>query len=173
MLPRPGLFIFSYINDLGPQGQSDGSDGAAVQVSGTVGGVESSGVGVSISCPRPSAEAALSGLQTEDSQPPDQTNRSLNRGVHRGRQGKHQREHNNFQPGGSVLLADPDVLARRAGTGERVGRVAVGDSGSKERVLFDHEIGYYVDLLGRAQSTRVGIIHYSQDGIHIVPARPT
>jgi filamentous hemagglutinin len=44
--------------------------------------------------------------------------------------------------------------------------------GSKERVDFGEVIGKYVDRSGNAVDTTKGIIHYAQDGIHIVPARP-
>jgi filamentous hemagglutinin len=48
----------------------------------------------------------------------------------------------------------------------------VGSPGSKERVNFGEKIGIYIDEAGNAFSTTNGIIHYSKDGIHIVPARP-
>jgi filamentous hemagglutinin len=92
--------------------------------------------------------------------------------IHMGRQGKHIPGHNNFEPGRSVLTADPEALAPRAGTGTQVRRTPVGQPGSLERVVFDDVIGDYVDKSGAAAPTRVGIIHYSRDGIHIVPARP-
>jgi hypothetical protein len=92
--------------------------------------------------------------------------------IHMGRQGKHIPGHNNFEPGRSILRADPESLASRAGTGTQVGRVPVGQPGSKERVVFDDFIGDYVDEAGVATQTRVGIIHYSRDGIHVVPGRP-
>ena len=92
--------------------------------------------------------------------------------INMGRQGKHIPGHNNFEPGRSILRADPESLASRAGTGTQVGRVPVGQPGSKERVVFDDFIGDYVDEAGVVTPTKVGIIHYSNDGIHIVPGRP-
>ena len=71
-----------------------------------------------------------------------------------------------------LLRCDPESLAARAGTGEQVGRIRVGQAGSKERVVFDNVIGDYVDPTGAASPTRVGIIHYSKDAVHIVPGRP-
>lgn len=90
-----------------------------------------------------------------------------------GKQGKHIVGHPNYQAGRSILTADPEMLAARAGTGQQVGKIPVGQAGSKERVVFDDVIGSYVDpVTGAATETRVGIVHYSADGIHIVPARP-
>lgn len=42
----------------------------------------------------------------------------------------------------------------------------------QERVVFGVVIGQYVDPTGAATPTTAGIIHYSKDGIHIVPGRP-
>lgn len=51
--------------------------------------------------------------------------------------------------------------------------IRVDQPSSKERVTFDDVIGDYVDRSGAAVApTRVGTIHYSREGIHIVPARP-
>jgi RHS repeat-associated protein len=83
------------------------------------------------------------------------------------RQGKHVVGHKNYIPGRSRLTADPTKLAERAGTGKQVGEIPVGSPGSKERIDFGEVIGYWND-----QPTTKGIIHYSKDGIHIVPARP-
>ncbi|MBL9044183.1 MAG: hypothetical protein JNM83_21420 [Myxococcales bacterium] len=92
--------------------------------------------------------------------------------IHTGKQGKHISSHNNFKPGRSTLHADPETLAAKAGTGEPIGKLPVGQPGSKERVQFDSVIGDYVDEAGVATPTRVGIIHYAKDGIHIVPGQP-
>ena len=92
--------------------------------------------------------------------------------IHMGKQGKHIVGHSNFEAGRSVLRADPRSLATRAGSGQQIGRIPVGQPGSKERVVFDEVIGDYVDEAGITVATRVGIIHYSNNGIHIVPGRP-
>jgi RHS repeat-associated protein len=89
-----------------------------------------------------------------------------------GKQGKHIPGHNNYTPGRSVLSGDAEELGRAAGTGQQVGKTQVGLPGSKERVVYDDVIGQYVDDAGNAVDTNVGIIHYSKDGIHIVPGRP-
>ncbi|UHQ23526.1 polymorphic toxin type 50 domain-containing protein [Lysobacter sp. 5GHs7-4] len=92
--------------------------------------------------------------------------------IHAGQQGKHQMGHNNYQPGKSILTGDPEVLGRRAGTGQSINSIEVGRPGSKERVNFGEEIGNYVDPAGNATPTTNGIIHYGKNGIHIVPSRP-
>jgi hypothetical protein len=95
--------------------------------------------------------------------------------VHRGKQAKHLLGDNRFIPGRSELTADPELLARRAGSGEPVGSVVVrGQAGFKERVDFGFQIGVFVDRAGNRFPTTVGIIHYAADGsIHIIPGRPT
>ncbi len=88
-------------------------------------------------------------------------------------QEKHFPGHNSYTTGRSTLTSDPRVLAEKAGTGQQVGNLPVGTPGSKERVNFGGAIGNYVDpVTGKATPTSNGIIHYSKDGIHIVPARP-
>ncbi|WP_431286227.1 polymorphic toxin type 50 domain-containing protein [Roseateles chitinivorans] len=94
--------------------------------------------------------------------------------VEEGKQGKHQPEHNNFIPGRSELThPDPQGLVdENAGTGQQVGDKPVGEAGSKERVDFKTPIGNVVEN-GKKTETTVGIIHYSNKGVHIVPARPS
>jgi RHS repeat-associated protein len=89
-----------------------------------------------------------------------------------GKQGKHTPGHNNYQAGRSVLTADANQLARRAGTGQQIGNIPVGQPGSKERIDFGKIIGNYVDKNGHSMPTTKAIIHYSTSGIHIVPSRP-
>lgn len=88
-----------------------------------------------------------------------------------GAQEKHFPGHNSYTPGRSILTADPRKLAESAGTRQQVGSIPVGMPGSKERVDFGGAIGTYIAGAGAATSTTNGIIHYSKDGIHIVPAR--
>lgn len=87
-------------------------------------------------------------------------------------QEKHFPGHNSYIPGRSILTSDPRKLAKSAGSGVQVGDMPVGTPGSKERINFGASIGTYIDGAGVATSTSNGIIHYSKDGIHIVPARP-
>ena len=88
------------------------------------------------------------------------------------RQGRHVVGSTNFDPSKSELTADPQELAKYAGTGQQVGNIEVGLPGSKERVDFGQVIGIYKDPSGAQMPTTKGIIHYAADGIHIVPARP-
>lgn len=89
-----------------------------------------------------------------------------------GKQGKHIVGHNNYTPGRSVLTADPQVLAQRAGTGTPVGSTPRGQAGFKERVNFGETMGDFVND-GVATPTSNGIITYATDGsIHIIPAAP-
>ncbi|QMV65404.1 polymorphic toxin type 50 domain-containing protein [Pseudomonas berkeleyensis] len=87
-------------------------------------------------------------------------------------QEKHFPGHNSYTPGRSVLSSDPRKLAESAGTGQQVGNIPLGMPGSKERVNFGGPIGTYIDGAGVATPTANEIIHYSKDGIHIVPVRP-
>jgi filamentous hemagglutinin len=88
-------------------------------------------------------------------------------------QEKHFPGHNSYTSGRSTLTSDPRTLAEKAGTGQQVGNLPIGTPGSKERVNFGGAIGNYIDpVTGKATPTSSGIIHYSKDGIHIVPARP-
>lgn len=93
--------------------------------------------------------------------------------IHMGKDGKHKLGHNNYEPGRSILTADPAELGRHAGTGQQVGNVRVGLPGSKERVNFGRTIVTYVGVnTGTSAPTSNGIISYSKDGIHIWPVRP-
>ena len=87
-------------------------------------------------------------------------------------QEKHFPGHNSYTPGRSTMISNPEKLAKKAGTGQQVGNVPVGQPGSKERVNFGETIGNYIDQAGNTFPTTNGIIHYSRDGIHVVPARP-
>ena len=48
-----------------------------------------------------------------------------------------------------------------------------GLPGSKERVNYNKNIGIYIDpVTGNQTPTTMGIIHYSKNGYHVVPAKP-
>lgn len=93
--------------------------------------------------------------------------------INMGKQGKHIPGNKNYIPGRSILTADPDKLASKAGTGQPVNKVSPGMPGYKERIDFGFVIGEYCDKNGVSTPTTIGIITYSKDGrIHIIPARP-
>ena len=87
--------------------------------------------------------------------------------VHPGKQGKHIPGHSNYQEGKSIFTGNAQkLLDKYAGKGEWIGQ-------NKERVDFKQVIGKWVDpTTGKAYETTKGIIHYSKNGAHIVPARP-
>lgn len=90
--------------------------------------------------------------------------------VHSGRQGKHIVGHNNYQKGKSVFSGTTDdaekLIKEFAGKGQKV-------NDTVERVDFKKIIGQYVDMeTGEIYDTTVGTIRYSQNGAHIVPAKP-
>ncbi len=89
--------------------------------------------------------------------------------LHMGQQGKHIPGHNNYTPGRSPLThPDPQGLLNDfAGKGDPVGNIPRGQPGFKERIDFGQIIG---EIEG--QPTTKGIVHYSNKGAHIVPARP-
>ncbi|MGU3780328.1 polymorphic toxin type 50 domain-containing protein [Burkholderia metallica] len=83
-----------------------------------------------------------------------------------------------FQASGNgrseLSYPDPQKLVDDyAGTGQPANNVAPGQPGYRERVNFGKVIGNYVDpVTGEKTPTTNGIIHYSKDGVHIVPGRP-
>lgn len=90
------------------------------------------------------------------------------------KQGKHIPGHPNYISGKSILThpAPEDLINRFAGTGQPLAGT-FGQPGFKERVDFGEAIGEYIDpSTGVATLTSKGILHYSQTGVHIVPARP-
>lgn len=90
--------------------------------------------------------------------------------IHMGKQGKHIVGHANYQKGKSIITISTDSLQalvyKLSGTGKALNQ-------NKERIDFGVKIGKYVDeATGAAYDTTKGIIHYSKDGVHVVPARP-
>jgi hypothetical protein len=58
-------------------------------------------------------------------------------------------------------------------TGKRVNNFEPGMPGYKEVVDFGEHIGYYVNEEEKIKiATTKGTIHYSKEGIHIVPTHP-
>lgn len=90
-----------------------------------------------------------------------------------GQQGKHIPGFKNYDLGRSLLTADPDDRLEELGNGQPVNGVTPGDPGYKERIDFGYVIGKYRDsLTGTSQYTTKAIVHYSNRGVHLVPARP-
>ena len=73
----------------------------------------------------------------------------------------------------SIITVSLDSLKGYVGTGQQVGKTEIGLPGSKERVNFNKNIGIYIDpVTGNQTPTTMGIIHYSKNGYHVVPAKP-
>lgn len=93
-----------------------------------------------------------------------------------GKQGKHIKGHNNYIEGKSYLSITEkeaqEVVYKFAGTGD-ITRDAKGRWNKKEVITADRKIGFFVDLVtGKETPTSRATIHYSKNGVHIVPARP-
>ena len=91
--------------------------------------------------------------------------------IHHGRQNKHIIGSNNYKLGRSVFYGTvddaQDLVNRFAGTGSWL-------NDHKERIDFGKVIGQFADMeTGEMLDTTVGIIHYSKNGIHIVPCAPS
>lgn len=90
--------------------------------------------------------------------------------IHDGKQGKHIPGHNNYTPGRSKITLPMAKLQKLIITHSNKGQ-AVSDN--KERVDFGTVIGVYVDQsTGKEYPTTIGIINYSKNGTHVVPAHP-
>ena len=95
---------------------------------------------------------------------------SLPKTINEDKQGKHIVGHKNYIPGRSILTISiseaQELIDKYSGTG-----TVIGDH--KERIDFGRVIGKYVDKdTGKESETTIGIIHYSNTGVHIVPAKP-
>lgn len=96
--------------------------------------------------------------------------------VHKGKQGKHIAGHNNYVGGRSIITISSEKLQslifKHAGTGDII-RTRKDTWNNKEVVDFGEPIGEYIDReTGERIQTSVGTIHYSKDGVHVVPAKP-
>lgn len=92
------------------------------------------------------------------------------------KQGKHLEGHRNFESNNRSILvhSDPQKLASDfCGKGVRAGNKQPGAPGYQEIVDFGEFVGYSVDRdTGEKIATSWGKIHYSKDGVHIVPTKP-
>lgn len=96
--------------------------------------------------------------------------------IESGKQGKHIRGHNNYLEGRSYLTITEkeaqELVNKYAGTGF-LQRDRKGIWKHKEIIECDKIIGMNVDLeTGRETKTNRFVIHYSKNGVHIVPTRP-
>ncbi len=90
------------------------------------------------------------------------------------KQGKHIIGHKNYIEGKSIWKhKKPEMLLTKyAGKGQKI-RGKPGQAGYKEVVDFEEKVGIYINKKTKEQLiTTRGTIHYSQKGIHIVPAPP-
>lgn len=95
--------------------------------------------------------------------------------IESGKQGKHIKDHNNFIEGNSYLTVSEkeaqELVNKYAGTGD-VKRDSKGRWTNKEFVTADKKIGVVVDReSGKETSTTRFSIHYSKNGVHIVPRK--
>ncbi|WP_322957988.1 VENN motif pre-toxin domain-containing protein, partial [Providencia huashanensis] len=100
--------------------------------------------------------------------------------INKGQQNKHivgTNEHKislNANQNKSIITVLPEALLPNLGKGEQVGKIPVGQPGSKERINYGKIIGNYTDPeTGKSQPTTNGIVHYGKNGVHIVPSRPS
>lgn len=98
---------------------------------------------------------------------------STNKTIHSGKQGKHIPGHNNYKEGRSYLTITEqqaqELVNQYAGTGKII-RDRNGKYTGKERITTQEQIGVCKDLEGNEVPTKSFMIHYSKDGVHIVPA---
>lgn len=98
---------------------------------------------------------------------------STNKTIHSGKQGKHIPGHNNYKEGRSYLTITEqqaqELVNQYAGTGKII-RDRNGKYTGKERITTKEQIGMCKDLEGNEVPTKSFMIHYSKDGVHIVPA---
>ncbi len=133
-------------------------------------------VGVAVSAESIAAGAALAGQGAGTLMYAKSRSENIGKAtmkINFGQQGKHIPGHNNFQNGKSVFThANPKALFEKfSGKGQPLNNFKFGEAGYKERVDFGEVIGNFIYKNKSYETTR-GIIHYGENGAHIVPARP-
>lgn len=92
------------------------------------------------------------------------------------KQGKHVVGHRNFIPSRSVwefpIEETQKLINQFAGTGIKVRGETLGSSGYQEMVNFKVHVGRVVKKSGEEVPTTWGKIHYSNEGVHVVPCLP-
>lgn len=99
----------------------------------------------------------------------------VNKMIEEGKQGKHILGHKNYKEGRSYLKVSEaeaqQLVDQYAGTGQ-IKRDSKGRWTNKEFVSADHTIGVVVDAgTGEEMETSRFSIHYSKNGVHIVPRK--
>lgn len=92
-----------------------------------------------------------------------------------GKQGKHIKGHNNYVNGRSFLIISmeeaQELVKRYAGTGMLV-RTKNGSWRKQEIIISDTDVGYAIDdMTSEKNLTKSFKIHYSKNGVHIVPKK--
>ena len=101
--------------------------------------------------------------------------------VHWSRQNKHVPGKHNFDPSrGHIILENnklESLIREHAGKGQKVNKIVPFSPGYKERIDFGEQIGSFaLKEVGKEtvfMPTNRGILHYSKDGVHLVPSAPT
>ena len=97
---------------------------------------------------------------------------SYNLNILEGKQGKHILGHNNYIEGRSYLTVSineaQDIINKYAGTGQIL-RDRNNKWTNKELIDVGENVGIALNLNGDRKPTSKIIIHYSKNGIHIVP----
>lgn len=103
--------------------------------------------------------------------------KKANLSIHEGRQGKHIIKHKNYDPRKNRSIFEhpnpKQLIEEFAGTGIKDSLTAPGSPGYKEVINFGEHIGFAIDAetLNKIPTTW-GKVHYSKDGVHIVPYVP-
>lgn len=104
----------------------------------------------------------------------------VNAKIHWDRQNKHIQGKHNFDPSRGHITLENNMLEtlikEHAGKGQKVNKSAPFSPGYKERIDFEMQIGTFA-LKGVGDETifmptNRGILHYSKEGVHLVPSAP-
>ncbi len=100
---------------------------------------------------------------------PVNSQQTISKTIHEGKQGKHIPGHNNYQDGKSIITKDPQELLDTFHFGNIKSSQVINEV--KTRVDFGIPIGNFIKD-GISTPTTRGIIHNSNSGVHIVPSAP-
>ena len=88
------------------------------------------------------------------------------------KQGRHIVDSQYYVEGRSVLTVNPELLIKLYACKGTPCIDKNGKPSNKEIFIHTEEIGIWKDIEGRQSVTNRGVIHHSNTGVHIVPARP-